>query len=108
MLSQAENDLLTQVGPGTPAGNLFRRYWHPVALSRELPDGAAPLAVRLLGEDLTLFRDELGRLGLLGLNCSHRRSDLSYGRVEDGGPQVPLPRLAVRRSRAHPGNASGA
>ena len=85
MLSQAENDLLTQVGPGTPAGTLFRRYWHPVALSRELPEGAAPLAVRLLGEDLTLFRDEFGRLGLLGLHCSHRRSDLSYGRIEDGG-----------------------
>ncbi len=85
MLTQEENDLLTQVGPGTPAGELFRRFWHPVALSSELPEGSAPLALRLLGEDLTLFRDEFGRLGLLALNCSHRRTDLSYGRIEDGG-----------------------
>ncbi|NIO12020.1 MAG: Rieske 2Fe-2S domain-containing protein, partial [Deltaproteobacteria bacterium] len=51
----------------------------------ELPPGGAPLPVRLLGEDLVLFRDDQGRPGLLGLHCAHRGADLSYGRVEDGG-----------------------
>jgi phenylpropionate dioxygenase-like ring-hydroxylating dioxygenase large terminal subunit len=63
----------------------MRRYWQPAALAEELPVGSAPLPVRLLGEDLVLFRDEAGRPGLLGLHCSHRGADLSYGRLEDGG-----------------------
>src|SRR5437867_3603354 len=63
----------------------MRRYWQPAALSEELPVGGAPLPVRLLGEDLVLFRDDQGRPGLLGLHCSHRGADLSYGRLEDGG-----------------------
>jgi nitrite reductase/ring-hydroxylating ferredoxin subunit len=79
------NDLLTQTGPGTPCGALLRRYWQPVALSEELPPGGAPLPVRILSEDLVLFRDEQGRPGLLGLHCPHRGADLSYGRLEDGG-----------------------
>ncbi|HEY3117331.1 MAG TPA: Rieske 2Fe-2S domain-containing protein, partial [Chloroflexota bacterium] len=98
---QEENELLTQVGPGTPCGELMRRYWQPVALTEELPKGGAPLPVRLLGEDLVLFRTEGDRgndrplstqhselstaYGLLGLHCSHRGADLSYGRLEDGG-----------------------
>ena len=62
----------------------MRRYWHPVALSEELPpDG--PLPVKIMSEDLVLFRDDHGQLGLLGLHCAHRRADLSYGRVENGG-----------------------
>jgi phenylpropionate dioxygenase-like ring-hydroxylating dioxygenase large terminal subunit len=85
MLSQEENELLTRTGPGTPAGNFLRRYWQPVALSEELPVDRAPLAVRIMSEDLVLFRDDRGQLGLLGLHCSHRRADLSYGRVENGG-----------------------
>src|SRR5262245_38065577 len=85
MLTREENDLLTQIGPGTPGGALIRRYWQPAALSEELPPGGAPLPVRLLGEDLVLFRDEDGRPGLLGLHCAHRGADLSYGRLEDGG-----------------------
>src|SRR5712692_8999444 len=85
MLSKEENDLVTQVGPGTPCGELMRRYWQPVALSEELLPGGAPLPVRLLGEELVLFRDEQGRPGLLGIHCSHRVADLSYGRIEDGG-----------------------
>jgi phenylpropionate dioxygenase-like ring-hydroxylating dioxygenase large terminal subunit len=85
MLTKQENDLLTLTGPGTPAGKLIRRYWQPAGLSEELPPGGAPLPVRLLGEDLVLFRDDQGRTGLLGLHCSHRGADLSYGRVEDGG-----------------------
>ncbi len=85
MLSQQDNDLVTRVGPGTPAGELLRRYWQPAALAEELPEGGAPVPVRLLGEDLVLFRDDQGNPGLLGLHCSHRGADLSYGRREAGG-----------------------
>src|SRR5216684_1591436 len=85
MLTKEQNDLLTQTGPGTPGGALLRCYWQPVALAEELPPGGAPLPVRVLGEELVLFRDDQGRPGLLGLHCSHRGADLSYGRVEAGG-----------------------
>ena len=80
-----ENELLTRTGPGTPCGELMRRYWQPVALSEELPEGSRPLLVKILGEELVLFRDRQGCPGLLGLHCSHRGADLSYGRIEDGG-----------------------
>jgi phthalate 4,5-dioxygenase len=85
MITEQENNLLTQIGPRTPCGELMRRYWQPVALSEELPRDSAPLKVRIFGEDLVLFRDDQGRPGLLGLHCSHRGADLSYARVEDGG-----------------------
>ncbi|HEY3115818.1 MAG TPA: Rieske 2Fe-2S domain-containing protein [Chloroflexota bacterium] len=85
MLSQETNDLLTRVGPGTPCGEMMRRYWQPAALVQELPVGGAPVPIRLLGEDLVLFRADQGEPGLIGLHCSHRGADLSYGRVEDGG-----------------------
>jgi phenylpropionate dioxygenase-like ring-hydroxylating dioxygenase large terminal subunit len=85
MISQEQNDLLTRIGHGTPAGKLLRRYWQPVALTEELPKGGAPLSVEILGERLVLFRDDRDRFGLLELHCSHRGADLSYGRVEDGG-----------------------
>ncbi len=85
MITNEENQLLTQSGRGAPAGDLLRRYWQPVALAEELPVGGAPLAVKILGEDLVLFRDDQGRIGLLALHCSHRGTDLSYGRIEDGG-----------------------
>lgn len=85
MLNAEDNQMITQTGPGTPGGELFRRYWQPVALSEELPGGAAPMPVRLMSEDLTLFRDEQGRLGLVDRHCAHRAADLSYGRIEDGG-----------------------
>ncbi len=68
-MSQTEYQLLTQTDPGTPCGELMRRYWQPAALSRELPPGGAPLPIRLVGEDLVLFRDDEGRPGLLGLHC---------------------------------------
>jgi phthalate 4,5-dioxygenase len=84
-MDKKENDLLTQTGPGTPCGELMRRYWMPAALSEELPAGGAPLSLKLLGEELVLFRDDQGRPGLLGLHCAHRGADLSYGRLEDGG-----------------------
>jgi len=85
MMTKEENDFLTQTDPGTPAGELLRRYWQPVALSEELPSGAPPLKTKILGEDLVLFRDEKGRVGLIGIHCSHRGTDLSYGRIENGG-----------------------
>ena len=85
MIAAEENQLLTQTDRGTPCGELMRRYWQPVALSEELPAGGAPLKVKILGEELALFRDDQGRPGLIGLHCAHRGTDLSYGRVEDGG-----------------------
>ncbi len=85
MMTSEENELLTKTDRGTPAGELIRRYWQPVALVEELPAGGAPLSVRILGEDLVLFRDEQQRVGLLGIHCSHRGTDLSYGRIENGG-----------------------
>ena len=85
MLPTEEYDLLTRIGPGTPCGDLMRRYWQPAALAEELLPGGPPLPIRLLGEDLVLFRDEGGHPGLLGLHCSHRGADLSYGRLEAGG-----------------------
>ncbi|HEY2990378.1 MAG TPA: Rieske 2Fe-2S domain-containing protein [Candidatus Binatia bacterium] len=84
-MTKEENELLTQTGPGTPCGELMRRYWQPAALSEELPPGAAPLPLKMFSEELVLFRDGQGRPGLLGLHCSHRGADLSYGRLENGG-----------------------
>jgi phthalate 4,5-dioxygenase oxygenase subunit len=85
VLTKEENQLITRTGPHTPGGTLMRCYWHPVALADEMPPGGAPMPVKILGEELVLFRDDRDRLGLLGLYCSHRCADLSYGRVEDGG-----------------------
>jgi nitrite reductase/ring-hydroxylating ferredoxin subunit len=85
MLTKEENELLTQTGPGTPCGDFMRRYWHPVALAEELEEGGPPVAVRLLGEDLVLFRDGKGQIGLLSRWCSHRGTDLSYGAAEEQG-----------------------
>ncbi len=85
MLSQEENALLTQTDPGTPGGKLLRSYWQPIGLSLEVEAGGPPIPVRVLGEDLVLFRDDAGQPGLLGLHCSHRAADLSYGRCENGG-----------------------
>src|ERR1051325_7204717 len=85
MMTKEENDLLTQTNRGTPMGELMRRYWQPVALSEELPQGGAPIPVKIMGEELVLYRDDHGKLGLMGIHCPHRGADLSYGRVEDGG-----------------------
>src|SRR6059036_3357519 len=85
MLSQAENERLTRVRPGTPAGELLRRYWYPVAFAAELTEESPTVFVRLLGEDLVLFRDKRGRAGLLADHCSHRGASLLYGRVEERG-----------------------
>ncbi len=74
---------LTRVGPGTPCGEWLRLSWQPVALSGELGD--APLTIRVLGEDLVLFRDKSGRLGLLHKHCSHRGASLEYGIIQHQG-----------------------
>jgi phenylpropionate dioxygenase-like ring-hydroxylating dioxygenase large terminal subunit len=85
MLSKAQNDLVTQTGPGTPGGRLLRSYWQPLVTSEEFPIGSAPMPVKIMSEELVLFRDDKDRLGLIGLHCPHRGTDLSYGRVENGG-----------------------
>ncbi|HEX9443439.1 MAG TPA: Rieske 2Fe-2S domain-containing protein, partial [Candidatus Binatia bacterium] len=85
MLQSEENELLVHTGRATPGGEWMRRYWQPAALGEELPENGAPLPIKLLGEDLVLFRDGQGRPSLLGRNCSHRGADLSLGRIEDGG-----------------------
>lgn len=84
MISQDENERWTRVGPGTPAGELLRHYWWPVAFSDEI-QGQRPTPVRLLGEDFVLFRDGSGRLGMLEPLCAHRRTALTNGRVEQAG-----------------------
>lgn len=89
MLSKEENDLITRVGRGTLVGELLRRYWHPIALSRELTPGGPVKSIRLLGENLVLFRDERGELALVQESCPHRGASLRYGFVEDRGIRCP-------------------
>ena len=86
MLNAEENRLITQVGPGTPMGNLFRRYWLPAMLSTELPEpDSAPVKLRLLGEDLVAFKTSSGRIGVIDTYCPHRNANLYWGRNEDEG-----------------------
>jgi phthalate 4,5-dioxygenase oxygenase subunit len=86
MFSRQENELLTRVDPGTPMGELIRRYWIPALLSEEIPvPDCSPVQVRLLGEELVAFRDTQGRVGLLDEHCSHRGTSLFYGRNEECG-----------------------
>ncbi|MBV9131512.1 MAG: Rieske 2Fe-2S domain-containing protein, partial [Chloroflexi bacterium] len=86
MLSKEENALVTRTGPGTPMGEVMRRYWMPILLDRELaePDGE-PVKVQLLGERLVAFRDTNGNIGLLEEFCPHRRVSLWLGRNEECG-----------------------
>ncbi len=83
--SREDNERLTGVRAGTPCGELLRRYWHPVAVMTELSDAQPTKLVRLLGEELVLFRDRSGRVGLLADHCAHRGASLLYGRVEERG-----------------------
>jgi 5,5'-dehydrodivanillate O-demethylase len=84
MLDQAKNQLLTEVGSGTPMGGLLRRYWMPIAAVTEFDDKSIK-PVRVLGEDLTLYKDLSGTYGLVDRQCAHRRADLAYGFVEQCG-----------------------
>ena len=79
-----ENETMTRVGPGTPAGETLRRYWLPVLFSDEI-NSEQPKIVRRLAEDLLLFRDEFGRVGLTEPACPHRGTSLEYGWIEAGG-----------------------
>ena len=79
----AEDPVLTHVGPGTPCGEYWRRFWFPVAMVEEVTE--LPLGLRILGEDLVLFRDGSGRHGLLHRHCSHRNTSLEFGIVEEQG-----------------------
>jgi len=78
MLSTRENDALTQVGPGTPMGTLLRRYWHPVAVLDEMRNRWTK-RVKILGEDLVLFKNRGGKYGLIAESCPHRRASMAYG-----------------------------
>lgn len=90
MLPQEQNEILCRTGPGTPGGEFLRRYWQPVGTSAEITPGGKPKQVKVMDEDLVLFRDDRGRPGLVGLHCSHRLTSLAYGRVEDGGIRCPF------------------
>lgn len=90
MISAELNERLTRVGPGTPGGRVLRQYWQPIALVDELEDKRPVRAVRALGQDFVLFRDEQGRIGLLDRDCPHRNADLAFGRLEDGGLRCPF------------------
>jgi phthalate 4,5-dioxygenase len=86
MLRQADTELLTQTGPGTPMGDLFRRYWLPALLSEELPEDDGPqVRVKILSERLVAFRDSQGRCGLIDEFCAHRGVSLWFGRNEESG-----------------------
>jgi phthalate 4,5-dioxygenase len=86
MLKQEINELLTQTGPGTPSGKLFRQYWLPALLAEELPENdAPPVRVKILSERLIAFRDSEGRYGLIDEFCAHRGVSLWFGRVEECG-----------------------
>src|SRR6201996_4036287 len=90
MLRTEINELLTQTGPGTQMGNLFRRYWQPVLLAEELPDdNCPPVRVKILSERLLAFRDSEGRYGLIDEFCAHRGVSLWFGRNEAGGLRCP-------------------
>ncbi|HEX6259662.1 MAG TPA: aromatic ring-hydroxylating dioxygenase subunit alpha [Woeseiaceae bacterium] len=90
MLTKEKNDLLTQTGPGTPMGEVFRCYWIPALLAEELgaPD-CPPVRVELLSEKLIAFRDTQGRLGLMDRHCAHRQVSLWFGRNEENGLRCP-------------------
>src|SRR6185503_17330998 len=88
MITREENEAWTRVGPGTPGGEMLRRYWWPIAFSAEIKGPEAkgrPRKVKLLGEEFVLFRDGAGRVGMVEPQCAHRHAPLEYGRVEKHG-----------------------
>ena len=88
MLTAKENERLMRVGPGTPMGELMRRYWHPVAAVAELDENPVK-AVKILGESLVVYRDRKGGYGLIDDTCPHRRISLEYGIPENEGLRCP-------------------
>ncbi|MDB5897017.1 MAG: Rieske (2Fe-2S) region [Ramlibacter sp.] len=90
MLNQEQNALLTQTGPGTPMGELFRRYWLPALLAEEVAEAdGAPVRLQLLHERMVVFRDTQGRLGAIEEFCAHRGVSLWFGRNEENGIRCP-------------------
>jgi phthalate 4,5-dioxygenase oxygenase subunit len=84
MLSAERNLFMTRIGRGQPMGELFRHFWLPLTLSEQLPDrDGDPVRLRLLGEDLVVFRDTNGQIGAVGAFCPHRRAPLFFGRNEE-------------------------
>ena len=84
MISAEDNERLTQVKANTPIGDLLRRYWYPIAAVSELARHPTKF-VKILAEELVLFKDAQGNLGLIGAHCPHRQANLAYGMVEDTG-----------------------
>jgi phenylpropionate dioxygenase-like ring-hydroxylating dioxygenase large terminal subunit len=90
MLKPEINDYLTQTGPGTPMGSLFRSYWLPALLSEELAEAdGEPVRLELLGGEMLAFRDSSGRLGVIDEFCAHRGVSLWFGRNEENGIRCP-------------------
>ena len=90
MLRKEQNDLVTQTGPETPMGRLFRSYWTPVLIADELPENdCPPVRVKVLSERLVAFRDSLGRYGLIDEFCPHRGASLWFARNEECGLRCP-------------------
>src|SRR2546428_13181051 len=102
MLTAEQNEELTQVAAGTPMGELLRRYWYPVAFTRELEEFPVRPA-RLLGEDFAVFKTPRGRYGLLPEACPHRRGSLTHGAGEAARRRCPHPRWPVGTGRSCPG-----
>ena len=84
MLTVEQNNELTQIGPGTPMGELLRRYWYPIAFEQDF-DSVPSKTVRLLSEDWTLYKTPSGKYGIIGEKCAHRRASLTYGVVHEDG-----------------------
>jgi 5,5'-dehydrodivanillate O-demethylase oxygenase subunit len=82
-MTPEENEMLTRVGPGTPGGEMLRRYWWPVWFEEKIEN--KPIMIKLLGETFVLFRDGKGKIGMLDHICAHRRASLEFGRVEERG-----------------------
>ena len=90
MTTREQNELLTKTGPGTPMGDLFRRYWLPVMHADELPEpDCPPVRMTILSEKLVAFRDTRGRVGMIEEFCAHRSASLWFGRNEEGGIRCP-------------------
>jgi hypothetical protein len=107
MLSQADNELICRVGPGTPMGELMRRHRISAPASRDLKADGEPVRVMLLGEKLIAWRDSLGRVGLMDHECPHRCASL-FDAERAGRPALRLSRLEVRRERKVPRHAERA
>jgi 5,5'-dehydrodivanillate O-demethylase len=88
MLTAEQNERFTRVGPGTPMGELMRRYWHPIAAVSQM-NGKHTKKIKLLGEDLILYKDRSGTFGLIEPHCAHRRMNLIYGIPEEHGLRCP-------------------